>query len=209
MNVATRFNYTDREYQAFDRGYQVVYLEKDVAKTLFAYMSATHEFLPPRTKADKKVFIKRKKSYKTTVADTVANYIKSNSVRDEMMLSNFRSIDKKNHYLFLNNRFGPLNDAYWNSLLKKVMVDEHIGIDTGRKKFGLNHRFRHGFAMFLLYKMELNVFEVAKLMRHHSVSSLEPYLKLTTEGILELRNRYTSDIYDVIKKYVHENDLRQ
>ncbi len=98
--VVTRHNYRDREYQTYDVGYQVVYLEEDVVRTLFAYMSATHEFLPPRAKEDKKVFRKRKKTYKTTVADTVANYINNDLDCKEMMLSKFRSIDKKNHYLF-------------------------------------------------------------------------------------------------------------
>ncbi|WP_296768948.1 hypothetical protein [Selenomonas sp.] len=106
----------------------------------------------------------------------------------------------------MNDSFGPLSEDYWNKILKKVMVAEHIGIDKGRKKFGLNHRFRHGFAMRMLHEKKLDPYIVKSLMRQANVSSLEPYLKLTPEGVKELRNRYTKEKHDVIEKYVDDND---
>ena len=199
MKVSTPSNYTDKEYNQENVGYQVVYLQKEAVRTLNAYMLATHHFLPPRRGANKKAFAQRKKNYKeTTVADTVADYIKSDSTCKKMRLAPVRSIDGKNHYLFLNSRFNPLNDKSWNRLLRAVMINEHIGVDNGRKKFGLNHRFRHGFAIYLIHVMKLDQFEVMKLMRHNSLESLEPYLKLTEEDIMEIRTEHTKEMFDVI-----------
>ena len=199
MKVSTPFAYTDKDYCKEKVGYEVVYLEKEAVRTLNAYMLATHHFLPPRRGESKKAFALKKKNYReTTVADTVADYIKSDFDRKKMRLAPFRSIDGKNHYLFLNSRFNPLNDKYWNRLLRAVMINEHIGVDNGRKKFGLNHRFRHGFAIFQLHVMKHDPYVVMKLMRHNSLESLEPYLKLTDEDIMEIRTEHTKEMFDVI-----------
>ena len=209
MNVASPMNYTDKEYQTDDIGYQVVHLQRETAKTLSDYISATHDFLPPRRKADMPAYRRRKDAYKKmTVADTVADYVKNNFARKKMKLAPLkqRSIDGKNHYLFLNSSFGPLKDSLWNILLRKVMIDEHIGVDFGRKKFGLNHRFRHGFAMFLLREMKMDEFEVMKLMRQRAIESIVPYVKLTTEEVNELRKEHTKEMFDLISGCIGNDD---
>lgn len=209
INVASPMNYMDKEYQAEDVGFQTVYLEREAAKNLAAYISATHDFLPPRKRTRMAAFRHRQKTYKeTTVADTVADYIKSDFIRKKMKLAPLeqRSIDRKNHYLFLNSRFKPLTDTLWNNILRRVMTDEQVGVDFGRKKFGLNHRFRHGFAIFLLREKKLDGYEVMKLMRHHSIESIEPYVKLTTEDVLELRNEHTKETFDLISECIKNNN---
>lgn len=205
MNVVYKSNYTNKGYQNEDEGYQVVYLVSDSAKSLADYISLTHDFLPPRKKTDMKTFRRRQKTYKeTSVADTVAEYVKNDFNRKKMKLPNLskRSIDGKNHYLFLNRCFMPLSDANWNKILRKVMIDEHIGVDFGRKKYGLNHRFRHGFAIDLLRENNLEDFKVMKLMRHNSTESISPYLKLTAEEVLELRTEHTKETYELLKENV-------
>ena len=209
VNVASPMNYTDKEYQTEDIGFQIVYLQRETARTLADYITATHDFLPPRSRADKAAFRRRKETYKkNTVADTVSDYIRSDFVRKEMKLSPLgqRSIDGKNHYLFLNSSFGPLKDTHWNGLLKEVMIDEHIGVDFGRKKFGLNHRFRHGFAIYLLRDMKMEPHEVMKYMRQHSIESIEPYVKLTAEDVLNLRNKHTKEMFDMISECMGNDD---
>ncbi len=46
--------------------------------------------------------------------------------------------------------------------------------------------------------MKLDQFEVMKLMRHNSLESLEPYLKLTEEDIMEIRTEHTKEMFDII-----------
>ena len=205
INVLNPSDYYSREYQENDIGYQIIYLQPEVVKNLMTYISETHEFLKPRTKADLLAFRRHKKTYKEkSVADTVAQYINSDLLRAEMKLSDVEqmSIDGKNHYLFLNTQFSPLTDSRWNQILKKVMIDENIGVDTGRKRFGLNHRFRHGFAMFLVNNMKMDEYRVMRLMRHHSFESIEPYMKMTAEDVRDMRSEYTQDTFDIIQSVV-------
>lgn len=205
INIMNPLDYYSKEYQENDIGYQLVYLQPEVVNNLMEYISETHEFLKPRKKTELLAFRRHKATYKEkSVADSIAPYILSNNIRQEMKLSDVgqMSIDGKNHYLFLNSQFSPLTDCRWNQILKKVMRDEGVGVDEGRKRFGLNHRFRHGFAMFLINNMKMDEYQVMRLMRHHNIASIEPYTKLTAEDVRDMRSEYTHDTFEIIKDVI-------
>ena len=108
------------------------------------------------------------------------------------------SIDGKNHYLFLNSSYGRLTDTRWNQILRSIFMAEHIGIDYGCRNFGLNHRFRHGFAIVLIYMLHMDVHSAQKLLRHKSINSIEPYLRLTIDDVRDMRAEYTRNIFDLL-----------
>ena len=58
-----------------------------------------------------------------------------------------------------------------------------IPVDEGVKQSNLNHRLRHGYAMFLTRDLGLDEFSVRTLMRHKSFASTEVYLKATADDI--------------------------
>lgn len=210
INIMNPLDYHSKEYQENDIGYQLVYLQPEVVNNLMEYISETHEFLKPRKKSEIPAFRRHKATYQEkSVADSIAPYILSNIIRHEMKLSDVEqmSIDGKNHYLFLNSQFSPLTDSRWNQILKKVMQDEGVSVDIGRKRFGLNHRFRHGFAMFLINNMKMNEYQVMRLMRHHNIASIEPYTKLTAEDVRDMRSEYTNDTFEIIQNVVGKGGI--
>lgn len=201
INVTSRSEYTSKEYSRENVGYQIVYLDKLVVKDLDEYFRAVHLLRPPRRKTDRVKYKRHKAAYlERCTADTVADYIRSDALRKQMKLSSVanRSIDGKNHYFFLSRKYSPLRDKTWNAMLKKIFVAEGIPLDQGRRQFGLSHRFRHGFAMFLVRELHVDEFIAMKLMRHTSPASIEPYLKLTPEDVRNLRLKYTRSISEAI-----------
>lgn len=201
ITVASRVEYGSKEYRRENVGYQIVYLDPLVAEDFDEYFRAVHLLRPPRRKADRAKYKRHKAAYLgRCIADTIADYIQDDAVCKRMMLAPVanRSIDGKNHYFFLSKKYSPLHDKTWNSMLKKIFVAENIPLDHGRRKFGLNHRFRHGFAMFLVRELHCDDHIAMKLMRHTSPASLEPYLKLTPEDIRDLRAKYAQRISEAI-----------
>lgn len=99
-----------------------------------------------------------------------------------------------NRYLFLNTKDRPLSSNLWNKRLRRIMRDAGVSVDTDVRKTNLNHRFRHGFAMFLTKQAKVNgqpldAFTVMTLMRHSSLSSTDVYLQPTQEDIRELQRK--------------------
>lgn len=92
--------------------------------------------------------------------------------------------NKSNSYIFLNKDGKPLNYSGWNKELKRIFKNVGINIDVNSKKNNLNHRFRHGYAMFLL-KNNYSIAEIKVLMRHTNLSSTLIYLRHNKIDVLE------------------------
>lgn len=88
-----------------------------------------------------------------------------------------------NHYLFLNSRGAALSASLWNKRQRAHFRAAGIPVDEGVKQSNLNHRLRHGYAMFLTRDLGLDEFSVRTLMRHKSFASTEVYLKATADDI--------------------------
>jgi len=69
-----------------------------------------------------------------------------------------------------------------------------IGIDKQVKKHNLNHRFRHGFAMYQIKHMGRNELELMRLMRHSSIKSVEVYFKPTIKDQLEMKQEFAEEL---------------
>ena len=99
-----------------------------------------------------------------------------------------------NEYIFLDKRFKkPLSVSIWNVALKKLFVKAGISIDISSKKDGLNHRFRHGFAMRLLYECKYSTEMVQKRMRHKNIASTMIYNNPTIEQIIGIKQKFEDE----------------
>lgn len=109
--------------------------------------------------------------------------------------------DDGNQYLFTNTLGRPLSSNLWNKRLRKIMIDAGVSVDKEARKTNLNHRFRHGYAMFLTRSATKNgrhfdEFEVMTLMRHRSLSSTQIYHRPTSEDIRELQEEVIGALAD-------------
>ncbi len=114
-------------------------------------------------------FINQKKNY--PIADSVNN-------------------DIKNYYIFTNKTKATCLSLFMiYKYTRKMFLDIGIQIDYLKNKNNLLHRFRHGYAMKLLYLYKLDPFEVIHYTRHVSVRSLEAYNNPTDEQLTSILER--------------------
>lgn len=114
-----------------------------------------------------------------TISDKVLNNMLQKSVAD--------SIDsgEKNYYLFLSKNGSPLTSSGWNNWLRGFFGKLNIHTDKTSKKTNLSHRFRHGYAMYLINELKLTLEEVSRYMRHKSITSTYVYYNPTEEEIMD------------------------
>ena len=91
--------------------------------------------------------------------------------------------EEENHYLFLSSRGTALTANLWDKRQRAYFRAVGIPVDEGVRKNNLNHRLRHGYAMFLTRDLGLDEFTVKTLMRHKSFASTEVYLRATADDI--------------------------
>lgn len=99
---------------------------------------------------------------------------------------------ESNYYLFVNNWHRPLSANLWNKRLRTIMSDAGVQTDKEARKTNLNHRFRHGYAMFLTRNVTkngrpLDEFEIMTLMRHRSLSSTQVYYRPTEDDVHQMQ----------------------
>ena len=103
-----------------------------------------------------------------------------------------------NHYVFVNKHGQPLTQQAWNLRLKEYFTAAQIPIDINVRKDNLNHRFRHGCAMYYLRFAEegykLSVEGVAALLRHRNLSTIYNYLKMTLDDEFMLKQQFQDSL---------------
>ncbi|WP_349392906.1 tyrosine-type recombinase/integrase [Clostridium perfringens] len=97
--------------------------------------------------------------------------------------------------MFLNKNGMPLSVNGWNKFLKSIFNRLNIVVDKGSKKNNLSHRFRHGYAMYLINNENRSIEYVKEKMRHASVQSTMIYYNPTEEEKL----KDTKNIEDAIR----------
>lgn len=107
-------------------------------------------------------------------------------------INNKSKLDK-NNYLFLNDINTPISRVTWGEELKKIYEACGIPLDNEKKQKGLSHRFRHGYAMYLL-EQNINIDQVKVLMRHKSINSTLQYTKPTLNEIIKIKLNIEQEI---------------
>ncbi|PRR71325.1 tyrosine-type recombinase/integrase [Clostridium thermopalmarium] len=106
---------------------------------------------------------------------------------------------RRNYYLFLNKNGSPLSPSGWNNFLKEIFIKIGISIDKNSKEDNLNHRFRHGYAMYLIDELNKDISYVQKEMRHKSIQSTLKYYNPKPEDQLKETEKIQKEILDKIK----------
>lgn len=134
-----------------------------------------------------------------TDMNATKKYPDNNSLRLADITSN-ESINERNSYVFLNRYGKPLSAQTWNKRLKSYFDVLGIEYDVGVKDIGLNHRFRHGFAMFhaRFSGKHIDNMQLQKMMRHRSIMSTLVYYNPTIEDEYETKKQFLDELYTSI-----------
>ena len=68
--------------------------------------------------------------------------------------------------------------------MKNIFQQVGIQIDRGKKTDNLNHRFRHGFAMFKVLHEGFDEIKLAYVMRHSNTNSVSAYFNPTEDDLI-------------------------
>ena len=176
MDIDSRKRYNNYGYETRNVGYQLTFLSIETYDLICDYIDIAHD----------RAYKKYRDNYDKGKADAVGEYKKSN---------------EDNYYLFLNNRGEPLSVEGWNKELRMIFKGVGLQVDSKVKKDNLNHRFRHGFVMHLIYDLKWPREKVMVRSRHKSYASLDYYYNPTTEQLLDMKNEIQDMILDL-----EEND---
>lgn len=146
MKVETEKDYQLGSYNTRDEGFQIVDLTPILMRRINEYIDDTRNIF--------------------SLTDKRIENLKKHAIAD--------SVEKgtnENFYLFLNKNFTPLSSSGWSKFLKQIYKNVGIKTDIGTKKDNLSHRFRHGYAMFLIDEMNYKIEQVKTKMRHKSIMS--------------------------------------
>lgn len=177
-----------RAYNPNDKDlYEEIYISESLFNELCEYIALSTEqaYVFENGKTSKYITQRkrRKSSYDKARADAIADYRK-------------KGID--NYYIFLSRYFTPISDHSWNKQLKKLFEYANIEFDKGKKVNGLNHRFRHGFAMNLVHA-GCKIEDLQRLMRHGCIQSTLVYYNPTREELINKKmefEKYTGIFLD-------------
>lgn len=95
----------------------------------------------------------------------------------------------RNAYVFISKNYTPISGGAWNRIMKNVFQEVGIKIDVGKKTDNLNHRFRHGFAMFKVLYEGFDELKLAHVMRHSRTSSVKKYFNPTEDDLIDFAIR--------------------
>lgn len=155
----SREEYETRIYNEKDCGYQTIILPPSIMDDIYKYKELSRDIDSLSEKKIENIF-----------CESQADSVEGND-------SNF--------YLFLNKNGTPLSSAGWNKILKEIFNKLSIQLDVDVRKNNLSHRFRHGFAMFLIKNENKSIEYVQKQMRHRSITSTLIYYNPEEQEILK------------------------
>lgn len=124
------------------------------------------------------------------------NYLKFAKADKVSKGDNLSSND--NYYLFLNKNGSNLSSSGWNKIIRQIFLDCGLRIDNSKKKHNLNHRFRHGYAMFLKKHLKLTDLDIMFSLRHSSPDTVKIYTKPDDNDIYKANKEATESMYTLV-----------
>ena len=119
----------------------------------------------------------------------------SRSIADSIS-SSYVKEKGNNHYIFLNKYGKPLSQQAWNIRLKEYFLAAGIQLDIDTKRDNLNHRFRHGCAMYYLHfaVKKMSIEWLSALLRHQNISTTYKYLKMDVDSQIALNQEFEDSL---------------
>ncbi|SDM41531.1 integrase/recombinase XerD [Bacillus sp. OK048] len=91
----------------------------------------------------------------------------------------------RNAYVFISKNYTPITGGGWNTIVKEIFIKVGLKIDKEKRTDNLNHRFRHGFAMFKVLHEGYDELKLSHVMRHSDTKSVKMYFKPTEDDLIE------------------------
>ncbi|MGL5764894.1 MAG: tyrosine-type recombinase/integrase [Sarcina sp.] len=170
MKITNRKQYHSSAYSELRYGFQIVSISKDLYELIETYIENSHALALERHEQNYQQY---------TIADTVTTS---------------KMFDGDNYYIFLNSQGKPLSYQTWNNKLRTIYSTVGIHIDSKNRKNNLSHRFRHGFAMYNVQYLHLNLLELQIAMRHKSSKSTLVYFNPTLSEQIQLKTDFLTDL---------------
>ena len=176
LKVNSEYDYNTASYKTKNIGYQTVYISPYLFELIKKYMDESRSIFNVTDK----------------VIDNIMNFAKADSVEG----------NDNNQYIFLNKNGYPLSSSGWNKQLKEIFIANNLSVDKEVKKNNLSHRFRHGYAMYLIDEEKRSIEYVKDKMRHSSINYTLVYYNPREEE--KLKN--TRSIEEVLRKKLEDNN---
>ncbi|WP_339365743.1 tyrosine-type recombinase/integrase [Vallitalea maricola] len=174
MVVIDKKQYQSTDYKTEGYGYQKVIVPQDLFDLINNYIEEEHSNAREQ---------KKDNYYSKTIADRV---------RSE------KPYEDINYYVFLNTLGKPLLSHLWNQRVRAIFKAVGIPIDKNVREHNLNHRFRHGFAMFNIKYLGCKEIELMQRMRHSNLASVAFYFKPTVSDQIKIKTDFANSLYKVI-----------
>jgi integrase len=161
LKVLSRNTYNSKDYYEENNGFQIVNISPTTFDLIQEYID---EATSPFSMSDK----------------AYENYTKKN-IADKVS-----QIDiERNAYVFISKNYTPISGGGWNTIMKEIFKEVGLKIDTGKKTDNLNHRFRHGYAMFKVLHEGFDELKLAHVMRHSNTKSVKKYFNPTEDDLID------------------------
>ncbi|MGL6173654.1 MAG: tyrosine-type recombinase/integrase [Cellulosilyticaceae bacterium] len=107
------------------------------------------------------------------------------------------SIDstKTNYYIFTNKDGKRLQQTGWNKVMRELLSEIGISVDKGCRRTNLNHKLRHGTALFGK-EMGLENEQIQEVLMHANAKTTRIYSKLPKEEASKLRIQVEKNILE-------------
>lgn len=161
LKVQSRNTYNREDYYENNNGFQIVYI------SLITY-NLIQEYIEEVTSP-------------FTMSETAYNNYKEKNVADKVSQINI----ERNAYIFISKNYTPISGGGWNKIMKQIFQEVGLKIDKGKKRDNLNHRFRHGYAMFKVLNEGFDELKLAHVMRHSNTKSVSKYFNPTEEDLID------------------------
>lgn len=184
LKVFSKSDYSSSDYSTYNNGWQMVLVPEDLYELIESYIEEYHA----------KAYESRQNTY---IQYSLADHVDPNYHNE---IGNF--------YIFINSLARPLSQKIWNERLRVIFKDCGIDIDSDKRKHNLSHRFRHGFAMHTIkYRGDkVNRMQLAELMRHSNVSSVDIYYRPTISDKIKLKTDFNDYLYEIIPELRFRSD---
>ncbi|MGN7300690.1 tyrosine-type recombinase/integrase [Ferdinandcohnia sp. SAFN-114] len=178
ISVLNRMTYNSQEYNTKNHGYQIVEVDKEDMKILNEYYKDSRSPLKYLRKDKRKSKVLSNLEFKN-IADKVTE----------------RKDIQHNSYVFISKNGTPITNTGWNNIIKDIFITAGIVLDKKKKEDNLNHRLRHGFAMYKVVVEKYDQLKLKNALRHGDINSCKVYFRVDEKE----RERLAKETQELIK----------
>lgn len=158
MKIYNKSDYFTSDYWSKDLGYEVVEISEECTELLCEYIEEgiMNPFISEKL---------RNNLLQKNIADKVT---------DRVDIEN-------NHYIFISKNYTPIAMTSWNLIVRNIFKKVGIPVDVENRETNLNHKFRHGFAMYKVYFEGYDEMRLSKALRHSNSHTVLKYFNPSKE----------------------------